>query len=107
MGSSPPQQYRTEHLKNTLNFIRGGRSAFEAGGKITFYTKSKEPDTSDYINAIASIYRELRKIKPGQPAGQWNDNEGVSKGSDSNIPNWDSSSLWANNSRIRIDIPGI
>ncbi len=93
-----------EHLKNTLNFIRGGRSAFDLGGKITFSNKSNETDTSDYINAIASIYRELRRISP---ARDWNDGLNVSLGADNYIPNWDSSSLWANNSRIWIYVPPI
>ena len=99
------QQGRTEHLKDTLNFVRGGGSAFAADG--TFPNAANEKDTSDYINAVASIYRELRKIAPAGRAGQWDDTMGVSKGADKDIPTWDSANLWANNSRIRIDIKHI
>ena len=102
------QQNRTEHLKDTLNFVRGGGSAFKANGKITFYTDSHEPDTSDYINAIASIYRELRWYeKQAKGKGRWDDLMGVSDEASKDIPSWDSTNLWANNSRIWIDIPHI
>ena len=100
------QSGRTEHLRDTLNFVRGGGSAFDNNGKITF--KSLEPDTKDYINAIASIYRELRWYgKPAKGKGQWDDTKGVSEGANKDIPSWDSANLWANNSRIWIDIPWI
>ena len=94
------QNGRDKHLNDTLNFLRGGSDSFYSSGAI--HRSNLEVNTNVYLNAIASIYRELRwhyskyddigKVRP-------NDSFGGSS--------WRSSNLYTNNVRIEIDIPGI
>ena len=83
--------------------MRGGSTSFDHSGAV--WGSAREVNTSDYINAIASIYRELRF--PNKP-NKWDDGMGMKPDPRrAGTEYWDSKNLWANNVRIQINIPGI
>lgn len=92
----------TNHVRDALNYVRGGVTAFEHNGK--FNDKLKKPaDAEVYRNAIASIYRELFE-RPHDP--MYDDGEGF-KADLSNKQYHDSTNLWANNTRLWVDVPPV
>ena len=92
----------TNHVRDALNYVRGGVTAFEHNGN--FNHKLKKPaDAEVYRNAIASIYRELFE-RPHDP--MYDDGEGF-KDDLSKKQYHDSTNLWANNTRLWVDVPPV
>lgn len=90
----------TNHVRDALNYERGGPTAFTGNGK--FIDRYNQPaDAEVYRNAIASIYRELLE-RPHDP--MYNDGEGI-RPDPSNKQYHDSTNLWANNTRLWADVP--
>ena len=104
---TPEQDNRRDRrLKDTLNFLRGGFPTFQDHNG-TIFNSSLEDNTDDYLNAIASIYWELRWNAKG-PTSPWHDGmEADQLKHNPAISNWEPENLYANNTRIWINIPGI
>lgn len=88
-----------QHVIDTLNFVRGGWTAFSSGGSF-WGAGGVRSEAEIYRDAIASMYRVLRS-DPTNPL--YDDGQGK-------VPHprmgmyLDSKNLWANNTRIWIRV---
>ena len=88
----------SQHVIDTLNFVRGGWTAFSKGG--AFVGTGGQADADVYRDAIASMWRVLR-TDATNPV--YDDHRGM-------VPDprmgmyLDSKNLWANDTRIWINV---